>query len=74
MSYRDIMEADAQAQANAQQTQRTKLAAANAKVAKASRTYQNTVKAAHDSAVAAKRKLSAPPASMNHWQCQNRPR
>jgi hypothetical protein len=61
MKYRDIMEADAQAQANAQRSQREKLATANDKAAKASQTYQNTVKAAHTSATAAKRKLAEPP-------------
>jgi hypothetical protein len=61
MKYRDIMEADAQAQANAQRLQQDKLAAANDKAAKASQTYQDTVKAAHDSATAPKRKLSASP-------------
>jgi hypothetical protein len=61
MKYRDIMETAPGAQTNSQRTQRDKLTAANDKVAKASQTYQNTVKAAHDSATAAKRKLAAPP-------------
>jgi hypothetical protein len=55
------MEADTQAQAVAQRTQREKLTAASDKAATASHTYQATVKAAHDSAAAAKRKLSARP-------------
>jgi hypothetical protein len=49
MRYRDITEAAPDAQANAQRTQRDKLAAVNDKVARASQTHQNTVKAAHDS-------------------------
>jgi hypothetical protein len=60
MRYRDITEV-ASGQANAQQTQREKLARANDKVAKASQTYQSTVKTAHASAAAARRKLAVPP-------------
>jgi len=56
-----MTEAAPDAEANAQWTQREKLAAASDKVAKALQTYQSTVKAAHDSAAAAKRKLSAAP-------------
>ncbi len=62
MRYRDIMEAtpDPQAHADAQRAQRDKLARASEKIATASQTYQATVKAAHTSAAAAKRKLTAP--------------
>jgi hypothetical protein len=59
--YLQIIEADAVAQADAQRKQREKLSAADDKIAKASQAYQSTVSAAHDSAAAAKRKLSAPP-------------
>jgi hypothetical protein len=72
MNYRDIVEADAQAQANTQETQREKSATANGKTAKASQTYRDTVKAAHTSATAAKRKLSAsekPPAPSKPATC-----
>jgi hypothetical protein len=48
------------AEADARLTQREKLAA-NDKAVSASQTYRKTVKAAYDSAVAAKRKLAAPP-------------
>jgi hypothetical protein len=47
MRYKDILEADANAQANARLTQRQKLAVANDKATTAAKTYQNTVKAAH---------------------------
>lgn len=61
MRYGEIVEADAITQANALRTQREKLKAANERAAEASQTYQSTVKAAHDSAAAAKKKLVAPP-------------
>jgi hypothetical protein len=54
MRYRDIPQAGPDAQANAQRTQRDKLVAVNDRVARASQTHQNTVKAAHDGAAAAK--------------------
>ena len=61
MRYGEIVETDAVAQSNAQRVQRDKLAASNEKIAKASQRYQSSVKAAHDSAAAARKKLNAPP-------------
>lgn len=60
MRYFEITEADAAAQADAQRAQRDKLQAANDKIAKASQTYQASLRTVHDSATAAKKKLATP--------------
>ena len=61
MRYFEIAENDAASQADAQRGQREKITAAQDKIAQASQTYQSSIKQAHASAAAAKKKLAMPP-------------
>ena len=61
MRYSEIVENDAASQTDAIRTQREKVTAAQDKIARASQTYQSSVKQAHASAAAAKKKLAVPP-------------